>query len=112
MFRSGSILLIGVYQRYVSPRKGYCCAYRACTGGRSCSSYAKRSIARAGLVGGLVLLRRRLKSCAIAAASPDESDEPSAVETAVFGQCATAVHAGRKLCCGSIIGGVLNDDGS
>lgn len=112
MFRSGSVLLIGAYQRYLSPRKGYCCAYRSCTGGRSCASYAKRSISRAGLVGGLVLLRRRLKACAMAAASSSESDAPSEVETAVFGRCAAAVHAGRKLCCGSIVGGILNDDGS
>ena len=111
MFRSASISLIGAYQRYASPRKGYCCAYRACTGGRSCSSYAKHSISRAGLVGGLILLRRRFKACAIAAASAAESDVPSEVEVSVFGQCAPAVHEGRKLCCGSIIGGLQDDDG-
>ena len=112
MVRSGSILLIGAYQRYVSPRKGYCCAYRSCTGGRSCSSYARHAISRAGLLGGLTLLTRRFRACAMAATSHGDSDVPSDVETAVFGQCATAVHAGRKLCCGSIIGGVLDDDGS
>ena len=111
MFTAASISLIGAYQRYVSPRKGYCCAYRVCTGGRSCSSYAKRSISRAGLVGGLILLRHRLKACALAAASHDESDKPSGAEVAVFGQCAGAVHEGRKLCCGSIIGGLQDDDG-
>jgi len=32
MLRSGSVALISAYQRYLSPRKGYCCAYRAHTG--------------------------------------------------------------------------------
>jgi len=112
MLRSGSILLIGAYQRYVSPRKGYCCAYRNRTGGRSCSSYAKCSISRAGFLGGLVLLNRRLRACAVAAASPSQSDDPTEMENAVFGQCATAVHEGRKLCCGSLVGGMSDGDGS
>ena len=105
-------MLIGAYQRYVSPHKGYCCAYRSFTGARSCSSYAKRSISRAGFLGGLLLLKRRLRACAAAATSLSESEAPSEIETAVFGQCATAVHAARQLCCGSVIGGLLDGDES
>lgn len=32
MLRSAAVSAIGVYQRYVSPHKGYCCAYRTLTG--------------------------------------------------------------------------------
>lgn len=56
-----------LYQRHLSPRKGYCCALHATGGGRSCSAYGYHAIARSGLVMGLVLLRRRLAACAAAA---------------------------------------------
>jgi putative component of membrane protein insertase Oxa1/YidC/SpoIIIJ protein YidD len=107
MLRSGSLALIGAYQRHVSPYKGYCCAYRARTGGRSCSRYAQRAIWRAGWWSGLILLRRRLRACAAAAIAIEETKEKTA-EEAFFGACAPAVQEGRKLCCGSVIGGLLD----
>ncbi len=111
MLKAGSLALIGAYQRYVSAHKGYCCAYRASTGGRSCSRYAQRAISRAGLWPGLILLRRRLRACAGAAMALDEALEKS-MEEAVFGECAPAVREGRKLCCGSLIGGISNGEDS
>ena len=63
MLREPALAAIGVYQRYVSPHKGFCCAYRAHTGGASCSTVGARVIRRHGLVAGCVLLRRRLKRC-------------------------------------------------
>ncbi len=51
------------YQRWLSPRKGFCCAFRAATGGESCSSYGYRVIERFGLGRGLGLLDRRLALC-------------------------------------------------
>jgi putative component of membrane protein insertase Oxa1/YidC/SpoIIIJ protein YidD len=61
-----SVVLKGIrlYQRYVSPRKGFACAYRIHTGGQSCSSFGFRAIERHGLTRGLKLLRRRLDLCA------------------------------------------------
>lgn len=50
---------IALYQRHLSPRKGYCCALHAAGHGRSCSAYGYRAIARGGVLNGLVLLRRR-----------------------------------------------------
>jgi putative component of membrane protein insertase Oxa1/YidC/SpoIIIJ protein YidD len=115
MLQSGALALIGAYQRHLSPRKGYVCALRACTGGRSCSRYGARAIARAGVWSGTRLLWRRFGACAAAAAT---LAEPAPVETAwqagekrVFGACAPAVGECRKLCCGSLIGGILNDNG-
>ena len=56
--------LIGVYQRYISPRKGFCCAYRVRHRSRdSCSQYARRAISKLGLLPGVRLLRRRFDKC-------------------------------------------------
>ena len=54
------------YQRYVSPHKGFCCAYRAYTGRQSCSSLGFRVVRRYGVFGGLTVLRRRLYLCGVA----------------------------------------------
>src|SRR3954452_11406096 len=58
---------IEAYQRHVSPRKGFRCAFRVLHGGDSCSGFAKRAIARLGPVPGLRLLRRRFQRCRLAA---------------------------------------------
>jgi len=55
---------IGLYRRYLSPHKGYHCAWRVHTGGCSCSAYGERVIGRHGLPVGLALLRRRFARCA------------------------------------------------
>lgn len=56
--------LIGLYQRWISPVKGFRCAYRARHGRRaSCSQYAKRAIDRFGIAAGMQLLRRRFERC-------------------------------------------------
>lgn len=54
---------ISAYRRYLSPHKGFSCAYRVLTGGDSCSAYGYKVIARHGLRPGLALLQRRLDSC-------------------------------------------------
>lgn len=114
MFQSACLGLIGLYQRHLSPRKGYVCALRARSGGRSCSSYAARAIARAGLCSGVTLLRRRLRACAEASIALNSKTAPEAqakdrsFEDRTFGSCAPAVKEGRKLCCGSLVGGMLS----
>jgi putative component of membrane protein insertase Oxa1/YidC/SpoIIIJ protein YidD len=54
---------IRMYQRYVSPYKGYSCAYRIYKGGAGCSGYGYRVIERHGPRKGLALLHRRLNEC-------------------------------------------------
>jgi hypothetical protein len=62
----------------------------------------------------VVLVRRRLRACARAAAAlagksaPKPGGDEASWEVAVFGRCASAVSEGRKLCCGSLIGGILS----
>jgi putative component of membrane protein insertase Oxa1/YidC/SpoIIIJ protein YidD len=61
--RGLALAAIRVYQRWISPHKGFCCALRVHTGGDSCSAYGYLVIARFGLRRGLGLLDRRLELC-------------------------------------------------
>lgn len=61
--RSLALCAIRAYQRYLSPYKGFVCAFRVHTGRDSCSAYGCRVIGRYGLLAGCSLLRRRLKDC-------------------------------------------------
>jgi putative component of membrane protein insertase Oxa1/YidC/SpoIIIJ protein YidD len=58
---------IGLYQRYISPYKGYACAHRFYYGGLSCSEYGKQVILDEGLVVGAVLVWQRFDGCGEAA---------------------------------------------
>lgn len=51
------------YQRWLSPLKGFSCAFRVWSGAESCSAYGYRVIERFGLRRGLGLLDRRLALC-------------------------------------------------
>lgn len=57
---------IRFYQKHLSPRKGFCCAYRAHTGHASCSMLGYRAIQRFGLRKGLAVLRQRFHKCTAA----------------------------------------------
>ena len=73
MFSDSAIALIGTYQRYISPHKGFSCAYRASSDRPSCSAFAQRVIRRFGLLEGLLLLRLRFAACSASAAVLSES---------------------------------------
>lgn len=60
------VALVTAYQRYISPYKGFCCAYRAVHGGRSCSAHAKTLLARGGVRIALAGMRRRFAACGAA----------------------------------------------
>lgn len=57
---------IRTYQRYLSPYKGFSCAYRGLTGRRSCSELGFRAIRRHGIRAGLAILRQRTHLCGVA----------------------------------------------
>ena len=57
---------IRAYQRYVSPYKGFCCAYRTHTGRSSCSQLGYRAVRRFGVLSGLRLIRQRTFLCGVA----------------------------------------------
>lgn len=58
--------LIAAYQRWLSPHKGFVCAYRHHTGCASCSVLGARAIRRLGLWQGLGVLKQRLRRCGVA----------------------------------------------
>lgn len=65
----GTVLALGairIYQRFVSPYKGFSCAYRCHTGCASCSALGFRAIRRFGVRRGVGILRQRFERCAIA----------------------------------------------
>lgn len=64
--RRFALIAIRVYQRYISPYKGFRCAYRAHTGCASCSALGYRAVRRHGVWGGMALLRARMRRCGVA----------------------------------------------
>lgn len=54
---------IGLYQRHLSPRKGYACAWRVYSGRCSCSQHGKRLVLRAGVRALPEGMRRQFARC-------------------------------------------------
>jgi uncharacterized protein len=59
-------LSIGAYQRYLSPHKGFCCAYRVHTGRRSCSAYARSITQQLGFFALFAALPEQFRRCQFA----------------------------------------------
>lgn len=66
LMRDAALRAICLYQRWLSPHKGFSCAYRAHTGRCSCSQLGFRAIRRFGVAGGWHLLRQRTALCRVA----------------------------------------------
>lgn len=64
MLKSLALRSIRLYQKYLSPIKGFSCAYRVHTGCASCSAFGYHAIQKHGLFKGLYLLRKRFDKCA------------------------------------------------
>lgn len=54
---------ISGYQKHISPRKGFSCAFRLLYKGESCSEYVKKTIAQDGLVAAIKKSRDRFQAC-------------------------------------------------
>lgn len=63
ILRATALMCLTGYQRWLSPHKGFSCAYRVHTGRCSCSSFAKRAIDRVGVFAWPKLQKRRFKRC-------------------------------------------------
>jgi putative component of membrane protein insertase Oxa1/YidC/SpoIIIJ protein YidD len=61
-----SLIALDLYRRFVSPYKGYACAYRLRFGGESCSGFARRILATEGWSAGQRAVRNRLRECHMA----------------------------------------------
>jgi putative component of membrane protein insertase Oxa1/YidC/SpoIIIJ protein YidD len=58
-----AISLIDVYRRYLSHRKGYCCAHHRIRGEGTCSSFGRKVFLKHTPLVAMRLLRRRLREC-------------------------------------------------
>ncbi|MCC7294109.1 MAG: membrane protein insertion efficiency factor YidD [Phycisphaerales bacterium] len=74
MMRHLLAMLITLYQRWISPMKGFRCAYRAVTGGPSCSNVIRADLLREGVWRALPLARTQFRRCRQAYASLQMSD--------------------------------------
>jgi putative component of membrane protein insertase Oxa1/YidC/SpoIIIJ protein YidD len=75
------------YQRHVSPRKGFACAYRVHEGCASCSCLGLRAISRYGAWRGLGVLRLRLEQCRLVAGEHRGARRAPALAQAGFVDC-------------------------
>jgi uncharacterized protein len=74
------LLLIRFYKRFISPHKGFFCAYRIHTGRASCSSLAYRAVRLRGAIVGLAILRQRAYLCGIARQRCEPQRRPRAAQ--------------------------------
>jgi putative component of membrane protein insertase Oxa1/YidC/SpoIIIJ protein YidD len=58
-----AILLIVFYQKFISPYKGFRCAYAVLYGGDSCSEAVRKIVQSQGPVGGRQDIRVRFQAC-------------------------------------------------
>ncbi len=63
MFSKLALGAIWGYQQYVSPHKGFRCAYAVAHGGTGCSGYAKYAIRDHGIWRAIPIIRQRLRDC-------------------------------------------------
>ena len=55
------------YQKYLSPYKGFCCAYRVKHGEASCSEFVKQTLLEYGVWQAMPAVKQRFKDCKTAA---------------------------------------------
>ncbi|MDJ0552910.1 MAG: membrane protein insertion efficiency factor YidD [Microcoleaceae cyanobacterium MO_207.B10] len=58
-----AVVLISGYQKYISQRKGFACAYRVLYNGESCSEYIKRMFIEQDLSRAIKAANHRFKAC-------------------------------------------------
>ncbi|MHA6265052.1 membrane protein insertion efficiency factor YidD [Arenibacterium sp. CAU 1754] len=63
MLSRAALYSIALYQRWISPRKGYRCAYSVAHGGTGCSGFAKGAIREHGLWAAMPIIRGRFRDC-------------------------------------------------
>ncbi len=61
--RQATAVLITGYQKHLSPRKGFSCAYRVLHRSESCSQYTKRTILEGGIQQAMPLIQQRFQAC-------------------------------------------------
>jgi putative component of membrane protein insertase Oxa1/YidC/SpoIIIJ protein YidD len=94
-----AVLVIAAYQRFISPYKGFVCAYRVLHGGQSCSAYAMAAFQQHGFVAGWYQMQRRFVSCAQAAEDLRQGTPGKGVFRRKVEYCAGAATGRKAQCC-------------
>lgn len=80
MMTRAALAAIDGYQRWISPYKGFRCAYSVAHGGPGCSGYAKAVIRDEGLWRAWQLMRVRFAACKAAAVALSQARETDAAK--------------------------------
>ncbi len=75
MIKTIIIFFINIYQKHLSPHKGYCCAYKVYHNDISCSEFTKNSIKNVGLFPSISIIKQRFKDCKISSEKIKEEKE-------------------------------------
>jgi len=70
-----ALWIIGFYQRFLSPWKGFRCAAAAFYGSDNCSIAVKKIIEENGLIGGRPRISEQFRLCATASSALAEDEE-------------------------------------
>ena len=101
-----SLLLIDIYQRRISPNKGFRCAHRAYFGRSTCSVYGKKAISKHGTFTGVKLISRRFKSCSMAIQKIEEEvpkdENPKKKKDEDIAKCLVIEGIGEVACCSAL----------
>jgi putative component of membrane protein insertase Oxa1/YidC/SpoIIIJ protein YidD len=115
--------LISLYQRHVSPRKGFRCAHRVLHRGESCSQYIRRIVLERGIAAAAGAARERFRDCrearnVLRAAQSDGADDSTDDEGSRNDQripraCGLAILPFESCCAaGAAFGGKKADAGA
>ena len=100
------LFLINIYQRWVSPNKGFTCAHRAYFGRSTCSAYGKRAVYKYGALTGVTLIFRRFKSCSVALKKLEKEnpkdENPKKKRDEDIGKCLVLEGIGEVACCSAL----------
>ncbi|AUI69000.1 membrane protein insertion efficiency factor YidD [Beggiatoa leptomitoformis] len=80
-------MMIRGYQKYISPYKGFRCAYAVKHQSLSCSEYARLELLQTGVIHSLSSIRQRLHDCKMAAITL-EADKKAQRKTDYLNCCA------------------------
>ena len=85
--------LISMYQKYISPKKGFSCAHRIYFSGSSCSQHCAEVIREFGVVSGLIKMNARFQECKTASVllsqgTDKDKDKNDPGKWCSYGECA------------------------
>ena len=106
MLNKVAIYLINFYQKYISPYKGYCCAYRVYHNDISCSEFAKNSFNNLRFFHAISNIKQRFKECKISAQNLKQEQECCKSEKfKKFDKCIGCINNGcNAIACLDILG--------